>query len=49
MRFFINDEFQFSINDRMLTQGMIGVFVRSGGENAVTVSYSDLEVYQIQP
>lgn len=49
MRFFINDEFQFGVNDRVLTQGMIGVFVRSGGENAVTVSFSDLVISQIQP
>jgi hypothetical protein len=47
MRFFINDEFQFSINDRILATGMIGVFARSGGETAVTVSFSDLVVYQI--
>jgi hypothetical protein len=47
MRFFINDEFQFSINDRILATGLIGVFARSGGETAVTVSFSDLVVYQI--
>jgi len=48
MRFFINDEFQFAVHDRILSRGMIGVFVRSGGETAVTVSFSDLVVYQIE-
>jgi len=47
MRFFINDEYQFSINDQAMTTGSIGVFTRSGGENAVTVSFSDLIVYEI--
>ena len=49
MRFFINDEFQFAISDRMLARGMIGVFARSAGEMAVTVSFSDLVVRAIQP
>jgi len=48
LRFFINDEFQFSVNDRSLTRGLIGVFVRSGGETAVTVHFSDLIVYQLE-
>ncbi|MFH1635018.1 MAG: hypothetical protein ABIG63_13565 [Chloroflexota bacterium] len=49
MHFFINDEFQFAISDRMLARGMIGVFARSAGEMAVTVSFSDLVVRAIQP
>jgi len=49
MRFFINNEFQFAISDRMLARGMIGVFARSAGETAVTVSFSDLVVRAIQP
>jgi len=48
-RFFINDEFQFGINDRILSHGLIGVFARSGGENAVTVSFSNLVIYQVLP
>lgn len=48
MRFFINGGFQFSVNDRMLPRGMIGVFVRSGGDTAVTVHFSDLVVYLVQ-
>lgn len=48
LRFFINDQFQFTIRDTALPSGAIGIFVRSGGETAVTVSFSDLEVYQIE-
>jgi len=47
MRFFVNDEFQFALTDRVLHQGMIGVFARSAGETAVTVSFSDLVIHQI--
>jgi hypothetical protein len=47
MQFFINDEFQFAVTDRVLHSGMIGIFARSAGETAVTVSFSDLIVHQI--
>jgi hypothetical protein len=49
LRFFVNDEFQFSVTDRMLPGGVIGVFARAGGETAVTIRFSDLSVYQILP
>ncbi len=48
MRFFVNDQHQFTITDRALPSGAMGVFVRSGGENAVTVNFSDLVVYNIE-
>jgi hypothetical protein len=49
MRFFVNDEFQFSVQDAYLDRGQIGVFARSAGENALTVSFSELAVYEINP
>jgi hypothetical protein len=49
MRFFVNDQFQFAIRDPMLTSGAIGVFVRSSGETAVTVNFSDFVIYNINP
>ncbi|MBT3391871.1 MAG: hypothetical protein HN413_15845 [Chloroflexi bacterium] len=49
MRFFVNDQYQFSISDPSLKNGALGVFIRSAGETAVTVSFSDLTVYQIEP
>jgi hypothetical protein len=48
MRFFINDQYQFSVSDPLFPSGAIGVFVRSAGETAVTVSFSDLDVYRIE-
>lgn len=47
MRFYINQEYQFSIKDPSLPSGTIGVFIRSAGDNAVTVSFSDLVVYNV--
>jgi len=44
MRFYINDQYQFSISDPSLPVGSLGVFVRSAGENDLTVSFSDLIV-----
>ncbi len=49
LRFFINDQYQFSATDPLFPSGALGVFVRSAGETAVTVSFSDLDVYRIEP
>jgi hypothetical protein len=45
MRFYVNGEYQFTVNDPTLTRGGLGAFIRSNGDNAVTVSFSDLQVY----
>ncbi len=47
LRFFINDEFQFAVSDSYHGSGILGVFARSAAENAVSVSFSDLKVYQV--
>jgi hypothetical protein len=47
MRFFVNDTYQFTVKDPLLASGNIGVFARSAGENAVTVSFSELLVRKI--
>lgn len=47
MRYFVNDMYQFSVNDPLLLSGSLGVFARSGGELAVTVSFSDLVVREV--
>ena len=49
MRFFVDDEYQFSIRDRGLSNGLIGVFARSAGENAVTVLFSNLIIWELHP
>ena len=47
LRFFINDQYQFSVKDPLLLGGNIGLFARSAGDNAVTVSFSDLVIREI--
>jgi hypothetical protein len=48
MRFFINDEYQFTVHDPLLTSGALGVFARSAGDSAETVNFSDLVVRNVQ-
>jgi len=48
MRFFINDQYQFTITDPLLQSGNLGVFARSMGETAVTVNFSDLIVRHLE-
>ena len=47
LSFYINNEYQFTIHDASLPVGGIGVFAHSNGDNAVTVNFSDLQVYQL--
>ena len=47
MRFFIDDQYQFTVADPVIPSGNIGLFARSAGENAVTVNFSDLVVREI--
>ena len=47
LRFFVNDEYQFAVIDSYHDIGNLGVFARSAGENAVTVSFSELKIYQM--
>jgi hypothetical protein len=48
MRFFVNDYYQFSIDDPMLPSGALGMFARSAGEMVVTVSFTDLVVREVE-
>jgi hypothetical protein len=48
MRFYVNGEYQFTINDPSLNGGGFGAFIRSNGENAVTISFSDMQVYEAE-
>ena len=47
MRLFLNGRFQFSVREPTFPIGAFGVFVRSAGETPVTVTFSDLEVYDV--
>ncbi len=49
MSFFVNKDFIFKVSDPSLPSGALGVFVRSAGDNAVTVNFSDLQVYKLAP
>lgn len=47
-RFYINGELQFTVSDNQIAQGSLGVFARSTGENAVTISFADLVVRETE-
>lgn len=48
LRFYANDQFLFAVSDGSLPSGGIGVFVRSVTDEAVTVNFSNLVVYEAQ-
>jgi hypothetical protein len=47
MRFFLNDHFQFTVRDPAYTIGTVGVYARSNGDTAVTVSFSNLSARKV--
>lgn len=47
MRLFLNGRFQFSIIDPSFPSGTIGVFVRSVGDTAAVISFSDLDIQSV--
>jgi hypothetical protein len=47
MRLFLNDRYQFSVRDPKFPIGAFGVFVRSSGEEPVSVTFSDFDVYDV--
>ena len=49
LRFFVNDRYQFTVNDPMLVSGGVGVFARSTIDWPVTVNFSDLAIYTLNP
>ncbi|MBI9049086.1 MAG: hypothetical protein JEZ00_06695 [Anaerolineaceae bacterium] len=48
LRFFINDVFQFAITDPVFQSGQLGVFARTVDKPPLTVSFSDLIVYELK-
>ena len=48
-QFFVNGQYQFSLSDPLLTSGGVGVFARSTNNQAVTVNFSNLVVYEVLP
>ena len=49
MRFFVGDQYLFTVQDPLIPSGLLGVFARSTGGHALTVNFSDLAVYQLNP
>ncbi|GAB1470309.1 hypothetical protein MASR2M66_11860 [Chloroflexota bacterium] len=47
MRLFLNGRFQFSVSDPSFSIGSIGVFLRSAGDTAAVVSFSDLVIQEV--
>jgi hypothetical protein len=47
MRLFLNDRYQFSVRDPKFPIGAFGVFVRSNGDEPVSVTFSDFEVSEV--
>jgi hypothetical protein len=47
LRFFINDYYQFSVSNLTWLSGQIGVFARSESETSLSVSFSDLKLYEL--
>jgi hypothetical protein len=49
MDFYVNGEHIFTISDPSIPEGKLGLFIRSQNQEAMTVNYSDLEVYNALP
>lgn len=47
IHFFLNGRYQFSVTDKNYLAGSLGVFASSTGATPVTVSFSDLVVYDV--
>jgi len=48
MRLFINGRYQFSVIEKTFPSGAFGVFAQSKGDTPVTVTFSDLKVYDVE-
>ncbi|GAB4470227.1 MAG: hypothetical protein Kow0088_02900 [Anaerolineales bacterium] len=46
---FVNQQFQFTLQERVIPSGAIGLFARSISSSAVTVNFTDLKVYEVLP
>jgi hypothetical protein len=47
MRFFLDNNFQFSLTDPVFSSGTFGFFAYATGKSPVTISFSDLSVYSV--
>ena len=49
MRFFANGEFLFTVEDASIPEGGLGVFAHAAGPAAMTVNFSELEIFEARP
>jgi hypothetical protein len=49
MRFFVNDFHLFTVRDRVLNRGTIGVFIRTRSTEALSVSFSEMSLWALEP
>jgi hypothetical protein len=49
LRFFINDDHQFSVLDGQIQSGTVGFFARSTTDEAFTVNFRDLKIWEVNP
>jgi len=47
MRLFLNGRFQFSVSEKTFPSGAFGVFVQSRSDTPVTITFSDLKIYEV--
>jgi hypothetical protein len=45
LRFYLNDHFQFTVNDQFFSQGGLGLSIRSEAGNPMSISFSDLSAH----
>jgi hypothetical protein len=48
MRLFLNGRYQFSVFEKTFPSGAFGVFVHSKRDTPVTISFSELSIYEVQ-
>lgn len=46
LRVFVNGDYHFSVKDPVFAAGVVGVFARAAGDTPLTVSFSNLVVYE---
>ncbi|MEN8241064.1 MAG: hypothetical protein ABFS17_04005 [Chloroflexota bacterium] len=49
IRFFVNGKYLFSIVDRIIGQGALGVYVRTTGEDPISINFSQQVIHELLP
>ena len=48
LRFFVDDMLLFSLENAVIFEGSIGVYIRARGQGTLSVSFSDLQVWALE-